>query len=626
MAPERYDFRVKKQKSGGSAGKAKRRLWKMPKPPPPCPNPLFMQWLQEWRDEAAERGRPRSQKAYERALSSLRKYPLPLRSGREARILQYFGEQICRQLDERLERHRGGHDGAAPTDLQQPAPSLWPLDDGEPLSFGSASASHVPVPHSAAEPAQCPEQRMKKKQPASCKRARVPAPRSAAYAVLLALYQDSMDPESRGYLTKPELQRAAQPLCNKSFCLADPGDKKTAWSAVGNLIRKELVLKTNIPARYSLTEAGLSLAQELVLLEEPKNNATNSTSAGTRESLQTLEDKDEGGQHSSQSEKEAAFPEEVAFPEPNCREPHAGFFKPQCTLRPGQFEVILCVDFIETTGGPTSRKQDLVNELRRNNIPFSVRKLHVGDFLWVAREKVSPIAGQLHPPSARELVLDYVVERKKMPDLCSSIIDGRFREQKFRLRQCGLSHPIYLVEDSGSVEHLSLPGKTLQQAVINTQVVDGFFVKRTRDIRESAAYLTIMTRHLTRLYGDKTLLSCTKEELERECPLPPSEGSCHLLTFAEFNEGAVKNKAQTVREVFARQLMQISGISGDKAAAILELYKTPSRLLDAYAACPTPQAQEQLLSGIRCGKLQRNLGPVLSKTLAQLYCTPGPLL
>lgn len=35
------------------------------------------------------------------------------------------------------------------------------------------------------------------------------------------------------------------------------------------------------------------------------------------------------------------------------------------------------------------------------------------------------------------------------------------------------------------------------------QVVDGFFVKRVQDVRESAAYLTIMTRHLTRLYQVK---------------------------------------------------------------------------------------------------------------------------
>lgn len=32
-----------------------------------------------------------------------------------------------------------------------------------------------------------------------------------------------------------------------------------------------------------------------------------------------------------------------------------------------------------------------------------------------------------------ELVLDHIVERKRLDDLCSSIIDGRFREQKVPL-------------------------------------------------------------------------------------------------------------------------------------------------------------------------------------------------
>lgn len=58
-----------------------------------------------------------------------------------------------------------------------------------------------------------------------------------------------------------------------------------------------------------------------------------------------------------------------------------------------------------------------------------------------------------------------------------------------------------------------------------------------------------------------------KWEFPREeiCPsLPLPSLSFHL-------------QPQTVNEVFARQLMQISGISGEKAAAILERYKTPAR-------------------------------------------------
>lgn len=81
------------------------------------------------------------------------------------------------------------------------------------------------------------------------------------------------------------------------------------------------------------------------------------------------------------------------------------------------------------------------------------------------------------------------------------------------------------------MHNLSLPESTLLQAVTNTQVswegraelagtpwsvaqakshlsllgslcqvIDGFFVKRTADIKESAAYLALLTRGLERLY------------------------------------------------------------------------------------------------------------------------------
>nr|XP_042705692.1 crossover junction endonuclease MUS81 isoform X2 [Chrysemys picta bellii] len=541
---------------------APRRLGRK-KPVPACPNPLFVQWLTEWRDEAAEKGK-KTQFVYQRALRSLRRYPLPLRSGREAAILQHFGDWICHRLDERLERHRAEQGADAPLEAKGGASPSMGGQESDPPSTEHRSPNNPSASQTLLGDLE-PRPTRKPRPP----RGYIPASRSGGYAVLLALYKDSTSPHSRGFLTKSELQRAAQPLCDKSFTLGDPGNRYTAWASVGTLIRKELVLKTNVPARLDGTLG-------------PQEAAAGGS----------------GGQ----------------------RPPD-----PEFVLRPGQFDIILCVDFIETMGGPAARKQDLLAELRRNAVPFDIRKLHVGDFVWVARERVHPRPGQLHLPPARELALDYVVERKRMADLCGSIIDGRFHEQKFRLHRCGLCHPIYLLEESGLTQHLSLPESTLQQAATSTQVVDGFFVKRTRDLRESAAYLTIMTRHLNSLYGNKTLVSCTKEEAQGRCPLQPNSDSCTLMTFQEFNEGAVKNKAQTVREVFARQLMQISGVSGEKAAAILERYSTPASLLAAYSACPDPESRDKLLSTVKCGKLQRNLGSALSRTLYQLYCSPGPL-
>ncbi|XP_031706997.1 structure-specific endonuclease subunit MUS81 isoform X2 [Anarrhichthys ocellatus] len=605
---------------------------------PSCPNPLFLAWLTELRDQAREKGL-KIQFTYQKAISSLNKYPLPLQNAKEAKILQNFGDGICKILDERLQRYRreNGPD-SLPEGLPPPGRpdnnSLAPSrknaagDQGKEGGGGGGGG--------------------KKKKKKRRMREYVPQKRSGGYAVLLTLYRQSQIAGSKGYMFKMELQAEAQLLCDKSFTVPDLGSKYTAWSSVSTLIHKNFITKTHNPARYSLTEEGLALAERLESVEED----TKDCSEGDREEARSEEEVEEEEcgaglvdltASDDEEEEDGTSPAE----RPTCvaqqrsevdgmsfsgkpqnsqatsRKPNAG-----CLL-PGAYEVILCVDFIETTGGSNHRKDELVKELQRNGVNFDVRKLNVGDFLWVAREKVAPVPGQLRAPTGRELVLDYIIERKRMDDLCGSIIDGRFREQKFRLKRCGLRRPCYLVEECGSAaSHLSLPETTLQQAIVNTQVVDGFFVKRVQDVRESAAYLTVMTRYLIKLYQNCTLI-CRSRELEGDGGSDEEEErgtpSCSLISFAEFNHGAVKNKCQTVREVFARQLMQVSGLSGDKAAAILEQYSTPHSLLTAYERCASEAQKEKLLSSIRHGKLKRNLGPALSRTVYQLYCTQGAL-
>ncbi|XP_007171027.1 crossover junction endonuclease MUS81 isoform X4 [Balaenoptera acutorostrata] len=493
------------------------------RPLPVCANPLFVRWLTEWRDEAASRGR-RTQFVFQKALRSLRRYPLPLHSGKEAKILQHFGDGLCRMLDRRLQQHKasgGDHAPCSPPGAKSPARER-PAEVQDPYMPGptqlkaGGSGKYWPARHSGAR------------------------------AVLLLLYREHLNPSSHGFLTKEELlQRCAQ----KAPRVA-PGSARP-WPALRSLLHRNLVLRTQQPA------SGAS----------------------------------EG--HVQQ---------------------------PPLQLGPGEYRVLLCVDVGETKGaGP---RPELLRELQRLHVTHTVRKLHVGDFVWVAQE-TSP----RDPARPGELVLDHIVERKRLDDLCSSIIDGRFREQKFRLKRCGLGRRVYLVEEHGSVRNLSLPEGTLLQAVTNTQVIDGFFVKRTADIKESAAYLALLTRGLQRLYQGHTLHSRpwgTPGDPESRAG-PSANPLCSLLTFNDFNAGAIKNKAQSVREVFARQLMQVHRVSGEKAAALVDQYSTPASLLAAYDACATPEEKEMLLSTIKCGPLQRNLGPALSRTLSQLYCSHGPL-
>ncbi|KAA0723047.1 Crossover junction endonuclease MUS81 [Triplophysa tibetana] len=579
------------------------------RPVPSCPNPLFLQWLTELRDHAKEKGL-KTQYVYQKAINSLKKYPLPLKNGKEAKILQNFGDGICKILDERLQKHCLENGSNAPILL---ATSCNKRIMAEPCK-------HTPGVSNGHK--KQPQKEVQKKNKTKKKREYVPLKRSGGYAALLTLYRHAQMPGSKGFMFRNELQTEAQPLCDKSFTVPDLGSKYTAWSSVSTLIQKDLLVKTHSPARYSLTEHGLALAEKLdseerVIDKGPVEDKSEEESSGDGADVVDLtleEEEDDKAVKESCSRRYQTL--------------EMGRRAMSWHLLPGSYDIVLCVDFIETTGGSSARKQELVKELQRNGVTFDVRKLNVGDFLWVAREKVTPVPGQLRPPVGKELVLDHIIERKRMDDLCGSIIDGRFREQKFRLKRCGLRKPIYLVEECGSTAaHLSLPESTLQQAIVNTQVVDGFFVKRVQDVKESTAYLTIMTRYLQKLYQNCTLF-CRSRELEGygEYEVPQTENhSCSLMSFTEFNHGAIKNKCQTVREVFARQLMQISGVSGDKAAAILELYGTVSSLLKAYDQCSSETEKEKLLSSIKYGKLKRNLGPALSRTIYQLYCTHGPL-
>ncbi|XP_066537489.1 crossover junction endonuclease MUS81 isoform X1 [Hoplias malabaricus] len=616
------------------------------RPLPSCPNPLFLLWLTEMRDHAKEKGL-KTQYVYQKAINSLKKYPLPLKNGKEAKILQNFGDGICKILDERLQRHYRENGVDASIQSLSRAPSLIPMSDTKLAPPKPQPASSKVLSKEAGanmvDGDVGKEKNRKKKE-------YVPQKRSGGYAVLLTLYRHSQVPGSKGFMFKNELQTEAQSLCEKSFTVPDLGSKYTAWSSVSTLIQKDLLLKTHNPARYSLTELGLALAERLESgerrnegrKEENRPEAEDSGDGRVTVDLTVDDDNEENDknlceQHCSQRERpKPAFSEtqtEAVPPDTGLLETrHQALETVEAYLLPGSYDIVLCVDFIETTGGNTVRKQELVKELQKNGVNFDIRKLNVGDFLWIARENVTPVPGQLRPPVAKELVLDYIIERKRMDDLCGSIMDGRFREQKFRLKRCGLHKPIYLVEECGSAAaHLSLPESTLQQAIVNTQVVDGFFVKRVQDVKESAAYLTVMTRYLQKLYKNCTLF-CHSRELEgdkngdMENDVTKRERlRCSLLSFTEFNCGAVKNKCQTVRDVFARQLMQISGISGDKAAAILEHYSTVSSLLKAYAQCTTEAEGEKLLSTIKYGKLKRNLGPALSRTVYQLYCTRGAL-
>ena len=91
------------------------------------------------------------------------------------------------------------------------------------------------------------------------------------------------------------------------------------------------------------------------------------------------------------------------------------------------------------------------------------------------------------------------------------------------------------------------------------------------------------TKFLIDRYKDKRLNACVKADLEKyrekfsEGKQNIDEISNFLMTFKEFNVFSNKNKPLSIKEMFAKCLMKIQGISQEKVIPIVELYPTPSQ-------------------------------------------------
>lgn len=70
------------------------------------PNPLFRTWLSEWANQADNNDQGYLGTSLRRALRSLEKYPLPIKTGRDCMILDGFGVNFCDMIDKKLAKYQ----------------------------------------------------------------------------------------------------------------------------------------------------------------------------------------------------------------------------------------------------------------------------------------------------------------------------------------------------------------------------------------------------------------------------------------------------------------------------------------------------------------------------------------
>ncbi|XP_011042137.1 PREDICTED: crossover junction endonuclease MUS81 isoform X3 [Populus euphratica] len=222
------------------------------------------------------------------------------------------------------------------------------------------------------------------------------------------------------------------------------------------------------------------------------------------------------------------------------------------------YEVILILDDREQFAIQCSRGRKLIECIcKEHKIKIQVRRLPVGDGIWIARHKYL----------LSEYVLDFIVERKKVDDLRSSIRDNRYRDQKLRLLRCGIKKLIYLVEgDPNSSE----AAESIKTACFTTEILEGFDVQRTNSLRDTLKKYAHLTQSITQYYS----LPLPEDQSKSTRVCPP---------FDEFIKRCQDLDKMTVSDVFAIQLMQVPQVTEETAVAVLNLYPTLLSLARAYS-------------------------------------------
>ncbi|CAK1555223.1 unnamed protein product [Leptosia nina] len=522
------------------------------------PNLVLEKCLQKLYAEAREKN-SKHEPVLREAMSSLSKYPLPLKSGAECAILKGFSRPLCMLLDKYLSESCLKDNNK---DIPHAEHYVSPMKSSD-----AGASTDVNGEGSQGDKQLCKKGTYK------------PAFRSGGYGILLGLLEHTRKNLSNA-LKKEDLIEIAQKYCEESYVVSK-SVRYSAWSSIARLLTKGLVKKSGgKKIEYSLTEEGLLVADKL--WEENENKPSSNDVIFNNSTSKVLNVLSENVHHVKFS-----FREDMG----KINEKY-GLDDHIINMPPGSYDIILIIDKNEKNGN--SDRQDpfrIYPDLR-----YESRSLKVGDFTWVAR----------HKEYGWELVLPYIVERKRMDDLGASIKDGRFHEQKFRLRKCGLQNVFYLVESHDKNKHVGLPLPSLMQALANTRIQDGFKVYFTDSLIKSQRFLAMMTKRIIVEYKNKQLRG-TNDTVNGL-----------LMTFDYFNKSSVKSKILTVTEMFLKVLLQLKGMSVEKALGIIKVYKTPKSLISAYQDCDE-KVGANLLANLKYGDLNRNLGPSLSKAVFHLF-------
>ena len=554
-------------------------------------NELIKNFLIELKNDAHRKG-SKMEFVYSNALKSLNVHKDKIANIKDCRKLKYFGDKSCSILKKKLDDYCLKNSIVLPIDEEENSENL------ESNLNQNANNQDNDSQDSNQEASQQVRKIVQK-----TKRQYIPKYRSAGFAMMIALFRLEQD-ENNYSVTKIDLSKQAELYLGDTASTNDSQATTNMWISMKTLIDKELVTVEKSRCNfYSLTDLGRELSAKMYNTMAEKLNLNQPTTLNA----------DDDEENNDELDADEGLNERLVY-------------------LPDTYEIILIIDSREQYSGVSieQKKTKLVNDLQQMGVNCEMRALPIGDFAWFIRSIAT---------TKSELVLDFLIERKKTDDLIASIRDQRWGEQvclffiknkykiiinfiflkqsfththkqKYRLKRCGIPNLIYLIEGLSSIKADHLCYKSLHTAIASAQLIDEFTVKHTKDFKDTLAYLALMSKYLEKYYASKTLFSTSKKD-KQDYPLREN----HFLTVNEFSCDSQKMKNFTAKEMFVRSLFRFYGATLEKCKAITGVYSTLPALLNAYDECENVKAKERLLSSITFGLPEKKIGNPLSKSI-----------
>lgn len=197
-----------------------------------------------------------------------------------------------------------------------------------------------------------------------------------------------------------------------------------------------------------------------------------------------------------------------------------------------------------------TREQTLYQKLKDGPFQIEQRALEIGD-IHIVKDDIY-----------------LIIERKTFADFAASLKDGRYREQKYRLKASGA--PVaYILEEVPNIPDLAKITKTIYSlqpsafisSIIHTSFRDGFHMFFSTDMDETVVWLLEIAKRM-----EKDVSNFTRQE-----------GGDYIDTVRPKQR---KIEQMDVKTAQSMMLMQIPGISSALAKALIEEFGTVRQMIE----------------------------------------------